>query len=121
MHLANLAADLTGHYRLQIHVNSQCVDILIILLQALAAHIAIILPQRSVQNVAPLHAAQLDRDAVKRTLKGLVTDILGAEQSDLAPFMEVSSGCLSRRAGACTVTLIEEHVPCVHFCASILW
>ncbi|CAL8465605.1 g5141 [Coccomyxa elongata] len=57
-------------------------------LQALAAHIATILPQRSMQSVAPVQAAQLDRDAVKRTLKSLVKDILGAELADLAPFME---------------------------------
>ena len=60
------------------------------MVQALAVYIASILPQRSVQSVAPIQAADLDRNAVKKTLKGLVTDILGAELLDQAPFMEVS-------------------------------
>ncbi|BDA51455.1 probable oleandomycin polyketide synthase, modules 5 and 6 [Coccomyxa sp. Obi] len=57
-------------------------------LQALAAHISVILPRRSMQSKAPVQAADLDRNAVKKTLKGLVTDILGAELPDSAPFME---------------------------------
>ncbi len=63
--------------------------------QALAAHIGESLPHRSVQSVrsmtAPVQEVEVDRGAVLRTLKGLVTDILGAEVSESEPFMEVCS------------------------------
>ena len=83
-------------------------------MQALAAHIAAILSQRSVHSVAPVQAADVDRNAVKRTLKGLVTDILGAELPDLAPFMEVNCSCLTCHA----VVWRPEHVHTDPVCTS---
>lgn len=55
--------------------------------QALATHISKSIPQRSV--AAPLQAAEIDRDAVLCTLKGLVADILGTDLPESEPFMEV--------------------------------
>lgn len=55
--------------------------------QALSSHISESLPQRSM--AAPVQAAEIDRDAVLRTLKGLVADILGTDLPESEPFMEV--------------------------------
>jgi hypothetical protein len=55
--------------------------------QALVTHISESLPHRSV--AAPVQAAEIDRDAVLRTLKGLVADILGTDLPKSEPFMEV--------------------------------
>lgn len=69
-------------------------------MQALAGHVSASLAQRSVQQPDPAEAA--DGDAVKRTLRGLIADIIGFAPADSEPLMEVF--VLSEFPFACSKT-----------------